>query len=1249
MVGAREPAGTAPTVTAIGKPRERFALPEVGEVVGRYTVLGKLGEGAMGAVFLASDPELDRRVALKLLVSHGAHDFRLLDEARALARLQHPNVVAVHDVGRWEGQVYIAMEHIAGTSLANWLDKHAGWRERVDAFVQAAHGLAAAHRAGIVHHDVKPSNVMVGDDGRVRLVDFGIARSTTPDLAHGSVAGTPRYMSPEQHRGDVADARTDQFSLCVALYEAVFDSYPFPDEDPVPRVPAANRSVPVATRDAILKGLAYEPANRHATMEAFIEALTPPPRGRRLWIAALAAFAIAGGTGAAFALRDSHDARAGKYDAILAASKLTPVQHEPLPDDPLGVTVHRLSNGLTVFISPNRDRPRIRATMRFHAGSADGPGVSTLAMVMSRRGSDRMGTVNWEKEKPLLDRIAKLYEQRRAAKDTVAIDAEIAALTTEASQYEIVDEHSHLLVDLGAANNNINGSRDQSRFDMDFSSNQLETWAEIEAERWTKSEFRAFRPAVVEALQWNKGAFGFLDNLTELLYPKLHPDHGIGFAAGSVRRVMATEPYTESVKFFRERYVPNNADLFLAGDVDPVTAIPILERAFAKWEPKPLPKRERPKPAVVKAETIDFPTTGNRELSYTYSLPDMLEYDPAFIVFDVLLRRTLSDRNAAGRVGINYAYSIGWTASGSLDDAARQLDQLLAEMRDGKFTDDALNAAKKQIEVKRFLDARDLNARIMRMMALSSFRRIVWREEVERFNKMKTVTRADVIRVAKQIFDAPHLTVRAEPGKVETETLAIPTAPPTKFATGRSAWAKNLLDRETVEIQPKFAVAGTDYETRETPAGLVVTKTDKKSPLFTLTFRYDVANGELPLSCDALAARMGGNEHMQRLRTGGFNVYTLCSDHVVLVTITGLDEDIHLGITTAAGAFQDPTEAEWAEMLRQSKLRLGAYLGRSDWVNQLLEGAAMFGRSYPMLARYDYPFLESASFPTAVAALGKMRASKRAVTYYGPLTLDELAPMLPAMTVVDVPKVRSPNITGKPRVYIVDAKQLTDTANVALLYGVDDAYEKDRIQRLELFDQYWSAVSHPIDNAVRTLQFDLDIRIMYPNSIRDAAHVAMRFRSPAAKVATAIPELLHAVFETPVDEVNVARAKKERAQRLASDWTPRADEPGRVASFIISGEPEDPRRAFQLGFAKRDKSDVEAIIAELRAAPHAIAIWGAVDGLDRAALAKYGEIVDISVQELLQIYEPVAAPAPKTTSPAPVKKRAKPVKRKKRR
>ncbi len=220
--------------------------------IGRYLVLEVLGSGGMGVVIAAYDPALDRKVALKLLHTLRRENtglrLRMEREARAMAKLSHPNVVTVHEVGEHDGDVFLVMEFIKGKDLRRWLvDRPADWRGVLEVFLQAGQGLAAAHRAGLIHRDFKPDNVFVGDDGRVRVGDFGLVRgwdalhdeaavtqphheSDTPGLAltlTGEILGTPAYMAPEQFSGQPADARTDQFAFCVALWEAMYGRRPF--------------------------------------------------------------------------------------------------------------------------------------------------------------------------------------------------------------------------------------------------------------------------------------------------------------------------------------------------------------------------------------------------------------------------------------------------------------------------------------------------------------------------------------------------------------------------------------------------------------------------------------------------------------------------------------------------------------------------------------------------------------------------------------------------------------------------------------------------------------------------------------------------------------------------------------------------------------------------------------------------------------------------------------------------------------
>ena len=295
-------------------PAARGGVPALGDRIGRYVALRVLGEGGMGVVIAAHDPELERQVAIKLVhpsvwrAATGEARDQLRDEARAMARLIHPNVVAVHDLGTVGDQLFVAMELVTGTSLDVWLaQRPRPWREVLAVCLDAGRGLAAAHRAGLVHRDVKPRNVLVDDTGRPRIADFGLAALTRGDVAEVSPGGTPAYMSPEQHWRTPVGPSSDQFNYCVMVYEALYGERPFAGStraeiaDAVTRgrvrPPPPRSRVPRAVRRALLRGLAPESGARFPSMVALLAALAPRPVGR--WVALAAAVVLAGGAGAA--------------------------------------------------------------------------------------------------------------------------------------------------------------------------------------------------------------------------------------------------------------------------------------------------------------------------------------------------------------------------------------------------------------------------------------------------------------------------------------------------------------------------------------------------------------------------------------------------------------------------------------------------------------------------------------------------------------------------------------------------------------------------------------------------------------------------------------------------------------------------------------------------------------------------------------------------------------------------------------
>ena len=265
------------------------------ENIGRYVVTGELGKGAMGVVYRATDPNIGRTLALKTmrLDIHGASSSDMLkrfqNEARAAGVLNHRNIVTIYDAGEADGMFYIAMEFIAGATLAGLLRerKTLSQEEAARIGAQICEGLDYAHYKGVIHRDIKPANIMIAGDGTVKIMDFGIAKAGAGLTHTGEVLGTPNYMSPEQVRGRVLDGRTDLFSTGVMLYEMLTGEKPFNansvttiiykiinEVPPPPR--ELDASIPSGMSAVIAKAMAKSPDERYQSGSAMAAALEDP-------------------------------------------------------------------------------------------------------------------------------------------------------------------------------------------------------------------------------------------------------------------------------------------------------------------------------------------------------------------------------------------------------------------------------------------------------------------------------------------------------------------------------------------------------------------------------------------------------------------------------------------------------------------------------------------------------------------------------------------------------------------------------------------------------------------------------------------------------------------------------------------------------------------------------------------------------------------------------------------------------------
>ena len=320
-----------------------------GDTLGRYLVLEQLGAGAMGVVYAAYDPELDRKIAIKILRPHegkgdpARRQERLVREAKAMAKLSHPNVGAIYDVGVHGDQVFLAMEFLSGGTLRDWIDaKKRPWREIVEMFIEVGKGLAGAHAEGLIHRDFKPDNVLLDKNGAPKVVDFGLVRLTSAALDRsttgsmdaafdeaeaaeavalpvartalaaltrtGALTGTPAYMASEQFLGKAIDERTDQFAFCVALYEALHGERPFAGDTVIAiadsvtsekiRIAPKNSDIPTWVRRCLLRGLRTDSAQRYPGFDELLDALANDPAARlrrRVGVAAASVTLLAGG------------------------------------------------------------------------------------------------------------------------------------------------------------------------------------------------------------------------------------------------------------------------------------------------------------------------------------------------------------------------------------------------------------------------------------------------------------------------------------------------------------------------------------------------------------------------------------------------------------------------------------------------------------------------------------------------------------------------------------------------------------------------------------------------------------------------------------------------------------------------------------------------------------------------------------------------------------------------------------------
>lgn len=940
--------------------------------IGRYEVIDRLGAGGMGIVYSARDRDLDRTVAVKVLRSRLIPDSqgrsRLVREAQALAKLSHPNVVHVYEVGRANGQVFIAMEFVQGRTLSKWVvEEEPPVAEVLAKYIAAGRGLLAAHTAGVIHRDFKPENVLVGDDGRVRVMDFGLARPSvggdtltelrapvgdlspgiTPEsmTKTGMVMGTPAYMDPQQLLGTTADAQSDQYSFCVSLYESLVGRRPFKGST-VTELFAAMRDgkpesvefsegkVPRSVQPLLRRGLSYDRDQRFPSFADLLSELeaaaTVRPRSWTRWLLPVAGVAALATAGVAMrgesAPSDSGGAAAAEapadpWSAIVDATDLPSPVPTPLPDDPVGMTVHRLRNGLTVYIVPRSDEPLVRLQVVVRAGPSEEPkdarGLAVWMPYVLRAGTGRLGVRDAKAEAPFL-------AQQHAALDSLssaATEESRRGLLQEAHDAHRASIDSLAVGDVQYIAKELGVSIEASfvglgtSFDSILPPGALETWFEVQAESIRRPAFRGLvgqANLLLADLPWTYG-----DSL-HLQTAKAHlgQAYGGGQQVDAVYDDLGRVPYQELRRFHETYYRPNNTALILVGDVTPDSVLPIIEDAFGDWEPAPLPD-----PAILRDERLAEPVKrievtapASEAVWVGWTLPPATDGSrPALEALTSildgphgLLRRSFVDSTILaepwvmleGRtLFVGAAPREGSTAA----SVETELVDAIQRVASGAIDERAwgLASARWPLDAAAWDRARpDLIDRISTSFKLHR----EWSDVVVGISG-KALPRADIEAAAAMVLGRDRIAMHVRPGPPWTPqepglpvdaSWPRPEGPPEP-----SAFAAVLAKSPSALVEPRFLSEGMHFERFEWGDAEVISHASR-GPLYWVDIGFPLGVKHDPYVCDA--ARYRARAWLDSGALPGVEIETWCTADTTNFTIVGV---------------ADSFEATWAEVWKR--------------------------------------------------------------------------------------------------------------------------------------------------------------------------------------------------------------------------------------------------------------------------------------------------------------------------------------------
>jgi predicted Zn-dependent peptidase len=940
-----------------------------------------------------------------------------------------------------------------------------------------------------------------------------------------------------------------------------------------------------------------------------------------------------------------------------AASRPPKLVPTPLAGDAMAVTVHRLSNGMTVYLSPNGQSPRITSWIGVRAGASHDPrdstGMAHYLEHMLFKGSRRMGTLDQAKEQVHLDRISALYETLFGETDPEkrkAVYAEIDKENQLVSQYAVPGEMERIYKSFGFTGLNAHTSYEQTVYKSEFPKNRLDMWAKVEADRFEQPVFRLFQSEIETVYEeLNMRLDGPYELVWNAFYRELFKGHPYAVPLVGTVEHLKNPSLAKMYAFYDRYYVPNNMAIALAGDFDREAVLPLLEDQFGRLKPKPVPARDWPAIAPLDAPVrvdvkfegeelalIGWPTVPvNHPDEDALAVMGMVASNGEAGIVDLRLNQAQTVKGAVvfqdflSEAGLFVGYVLPKDGQ-SIEQAQGLLMEALEAIKKGDFGEDDLKAIVLNYDIGEKYKRESNDARVSAMV--NSFTEYdEWERRADTLERLRRVTKADVVRVANKYLGPNRVEVYRRNGKPEIPHMTKPAFTKVEIPAGRqSAFAREVAAMPAAAIEPRWVVKGVDYVERKAPFGKVIAAKNPMNDLFSLGYQVERGSRHDRVACAAVnlwekagAGDLSADSLKRRLYSLGVSMSAWCSDRASGWSLSGPEVNLGEGLALLRARFRTPNIEPgtlekmveiWVGQHKDNKLDVKA-------VGSALNQWSERGAESSVLAELSDAELRALREPELAAKLADFPTWQGRATYVGSRDADAVVALLKEKGVAYKAPPARPAVTYvKPPAPRVVFAHRDMTQSQVKLFAADGELEPERFVDYSFYTNYmgggFTSVIFQEVREARALAYTAWGGYAPGGQLRDENRLVGVLGCQADKTGEAVELMLKLFADPPFSEDRLKETRDSIVQSYRTDPLTFREVPGAVMAWEDIGYPKDPRPARFKRAQTYSLADFKAFADRMKGKTMTVTILGNRERLDLGALKRFGGVVEKTVDEL---------------------------------